>query len=156
MALVVARRHDVLVLALDDHELPLHLVRRDAAAAVLVRMVEEPGPEQETRDDQGGDRRDQGPLHEETLAPVGEEEGEADRYEGADAEEEPDRRRDRAVRLAEPLPPAVGPAGAAQRGGEPLDPGVCQFSLGVGALVTIGFAFLFTPTGARVSSCRGP
>ena len=28
MALVVARRHDVLVLALDDHELPLHLVRR--------------------------------------------------------------------------------------------------------------------------------
>ena len=66
---VVARRHDASRRSrLDDHELP---IRRDAAvAASLVRMVENEDYKS-TEMTRRPIAADQGPLHEETLAPVG-------------------------------------------------------------------------------------
>ena len=80
MAVFVARRQHDPLLALDDHQLALHLVGLDAAAAALVRVVQEPD-QQQALDDQRRDRGDQAPLNDEALATVGEKEREPDGYE---------------------------------------------------------------------------
>src|SRR5262245_16924233 len=106
-SLAVAELRRAHLLRLDDQELALHLVRLDAAALVLVGVVEKPDKEQ-TRGDESGDRRDQAGLHDEALAPVREQEREPDRHEGPHDEDEPDRRRQLAVGLAETRAAGVG------------------------------------------------